>query len=252
METFVIVTLVYWLSSGMSYTWPLVRIGACPSWYLLSLVCWRVTSSCALKRITFQRLFTISLLVSIILFVVLNKGEGLFGIMRTAQFYPYFLLGYAIKQDMIKIRSFNQIPVYIIAVLSIIAIMFFSGYALYTLEFQSIGMLRWSKLFSMSVLCACKGYLFVRISSLAVSYSVWKLIILPNNVALFGSASLLIYSLHTMDLPLMYKYCTSLWQTLIIGQLTIVVAMALFKTRLSNLITNPFTTILSIINSKTS
>ena len=252
LETFIIVTLVYWLSSGMSYTWPLVRIGACPSWYLFSLLCWRITSFYVLRRMAFQRLFTISLLLSIILFVTLNKGEGVFGIMRTAQFYPYFLLGYAIKQDMFKISSFNQILVYILAVLSIIAIMFLSSYALYSLEFQSIGMLRWSKMFGMSVLCAVGGFLFVKISSLTISYSVWKFIKLPNSIALFGSASLLIYSLHTMILPLMYKYCTSLWQTLIIGLLTIVLAMALSKTNLSNLITNTFTTVLSIINSKKS
>ena len=157
LETFIIVTLVYWLASGMSYTWPLVRIGACPSWYLFSLVCWRVTSSYTLRRIAFKQLFIISILISISLFVVLNKGEGLFGIMRTVQFYPYFLLGYAIKQDTVKIRSFNQSPIYIIAAISIIAIMFLSSYALYTLEFQSIGMLRWCKQFSMSVLVAMGG-----------------------------------------------------------------------------------------------
>ena len=162
LETFIIVTLVYWISSGMSYTWPLVRIGACPSWYLFSLVCWRVTSSFALRKVTFKRLFAISLLFSIVLYIVLNKGEGFFGIMRTAQFYPYFLLGYGIKQDVIKIRSFNYIPIYLIAVLSIIAIMPFSSYALYTLEFQSIGMLRWCKQFSMSILVAGGGGVFVR------------------------------------------------------------------------------------------
>lgn len=100
LETFVLVTLVFWIAGGMSYTWPLVRLGGCPSWYLLSLVFWRVVSNIMLRKMQLKHLLFISIILSILVFVLLNKGEGIFTAMRIVQFYPFFLLGYAIKHDL--------------------------------------------------------------------------------------------------------------------------------------------------------
>lgn len=245
LETFVLITLVYWVAGGMSYTWPLVRIGG-PSWYLLSLLCWRAFSSFALRRTGLKRLFVSSVVMAVVAYVTINKGEGLFSIMRTIQFYPYFLLGYAIRQGVLPNRSNSEWPVFVLSGLSVIAIMLLSGYALYTQEFQGIGLAHWCRQFGMSLLVGGGYYLFIKIASLAISYVVWRVLKMPDALAPYGRSSLLIYSIHTMTLPLIYNHCTALWQTSVLGVLTILATMLLSRARWSVFLTNPMSTILEI------
>ena len=245
-ETFVVVTLVFWLLSGMSYTWPLVRIGSCPSWYLFSLVCWRAIGNLALKKMPFKCLFALSALASVMLYIVLNVGEGMFGIMRTVQFFPYFLFGYALSLRIINLETPKSSFLYVIATMSIFVFMLYPTYAIHTQEFQNVGILHWSKMFGVNILGAAEVFLFVKIASIAMSYAVWRIVKLPDCVTYYGKYTLLVFIVHTMFLPLMYRFCESLWQTTIMGVFTIVGALLVTKTKLHVFVINPISTVFLI------
>ena len=250
LETFFIVTIVFWFAEGRSYSWPLIRLGGCPSWYLISLVWWRVCTSVMLKRLRYYILLIISVILSIIAYIFLNRGEGIISIMRMIQFYPYFLLGYMIKQKCIRISTFPTVAICITAGLSNLIICYYAGYPLYTQEFQSIGALHWCKWFNVSLLGGAGVFLFVKIASLGNSFFVWKYLRLPDYLARFGDSSLLIYAVHTMTLPLIYHHCTYLWQTTIIAIVTIVSLMCLSRMPISKFITNPICSVLEFLRIK--
>ena len=146
LETFVLVTLVYWVVGGKTYSWPLLRLGGCPSWYLFSLVCWRLAANFLLKRFPLNQVFGGSICIAVTTYVLLNTGEGILSVMRITQFCPYFLIGYAIKEGKIITERIPKWMPFLFTALSVVVLCTCASYALYTQEFQSIGMIHWSKL----------------------------------------------------------------------------------------------------------
>lgn len=68
-----------------------------PSWYMLSLFIWRMASSILFKSFCIRKLLICAIIVEIVSFVFINKYSGYFSLMRTLQFYPYFVAGYILK-----------------------------------------------------------------------------------------------------------------------------------------------------------
>lgn len=248
-ETFVVVTLVFWLTDGMKYSWPLVRLGICPSWYLFSLVCWRLLSNVLLRHVSDTRLLVYSIVVSVLAYILLNKGEGLFSIMRSIQFYPYFLLGYTMKTGSVSLNRVPKTPVYIVSGIITTVIAMLVSYPLFAQECQSTGLFRWCDTFNKSIVAGGGYYLLVKIASLANSFTIWKGIKVPDSICTYGQSTLAVYAFNTMTFPLIYHYCTHLWMSICAAILTIVISLFLNRIGLAKYLINPITSI--IITNKT-
>lgn len=249
LETFVTITIVFWIAGGMTYSWPLVRLSTCPSWYLFSLVCWRVVTNVALRRCRIENLIITSIVLSVMAYLVINYGEGIFAIMRTIQFYPYFLLGYAIRQGLVDAEKLPKQTIFFASLILTVIVALLSNYALYTQEFQGVGLFRWCNQFGMPLLVG-GGWLLVKTVSLTNSFVVWKYVRMPSRLASFGQSSLLIYAIHTMTVPLIYQHCKVLWLTLLAGVVTLAIGMLISQCRIAIFITNPMTTIIDKISNK--
>ena len=83
--------------------------GYTPSWYLLSLVYWRLASSLLFKYVDVRKLLIYALVVEIFSFVFINKYGGLLSLMRTLQFYPYFVVGYMMKNRLGNMNKYGKI-----------------------------------------------------------------------------------------------------------------------------------------------
>jgi len=79
-----------------------------PSWYMLSLFCWRIASSLLFKSFCIRKLLVYAIIMEILSFIFINKYGGIFSIMRTLQFYPYFIAGYMMKNKLEYITGYKK------------------------------------------------------------------------------------------------------------------------------------------------
>lgn len=76
-----------------------------PSWYLLSLFFWRMVSSLLFRSFGIRKLLICSIVIEVLSFIFVNKYGGFLSLMRTLQFYPYFIAGYMMKN---KLGNINR------------------------------------------------------------------------------------------------------------------------------------------------
>ena len=80
-----------------------------PSWYLLSLFFWRMASSCLLKHFRLRTILVSAVVIEIVSFILGDRHGGYLSLMRTLQFYPYFVAGYMMKGKMDSILRYKPI-----------------------------------------------------------------------------------------------------------------------------------------------
>lgn len=120
-----------------------------PLWYLVSLICWRYLA--VFSFFIFERAICckvqckivcliFSLLLSLMAFVMINKNETVLSIMRTFQFFPFFMMGVLLNEETIYIfKKSSKIILGVLGVVSISVFIKFSGPLLCAINFSKYG-----------------------------------------------------------------------------------------------------------------
>lgn len=124
----------------------MISFSATPAWYLLSFITWRLFTSMFIRKVGSQKMFLLSIITSIVSFVMIIKYGGLFSIMRTFQFYPYFMLGYVIKEkrniDVFK----HKLLIGVLGVISFVLVLYTSSRFQHIVFFQRDGLFHLTEL----------------------------------------------------------------------------------------------------------
>jgi fucose 4-O-acetylase-like acetyltransferase len=188
----------------------MLSFGATPAWYLLSLITWRFASSICLQKISEKSLLILSIVISILSFVLIPQYGSLFSLMRTLQFYPYFMLGYYFNkhQDHISIVS-HKLRIFCIGGLSLVYVLYTSCRLQHVVFFQRDGLLELSKIADEGYISTfCYRYILI-LCGIFISTSVF--FALRNNswiqrFSKFGQNTLFVYYGQTLMFPLVNRY----------------------------------------------
>lgn len=235
--------LFIYLSSGNISIRKLVNFGYDPSWYLLSLIYWRLMSSYFFEKFNIKKTIYFSIILEIVTFVIIPHYGGFFSIMRTFQFFPFFIIGYAFKGKLNNIGRYNKLIISL-GILSLSYIIYTSSRLQHQCLFQRDGLLQfteytdhsllWVFLFRYSIII-CSIFICALILVLACNYKVIQ------KVSNWGQKTLFIYFGQTLLYPFANKYCDTLFSSLIASVLTIIILTYISQKHISRWIMNPIT-----------
>lgn len=233
----------------------LMFFDATPSWYLLSFVTWRILSSIALNRLSSKNLLLISVVVSVLSFILIYKYGGFISIMRTLQYYPYFAVGYFVKEKS-SFTDFGRYKPYVIiaGVLALLVVIFTSCRLQHVVFFQRDGLYKLTNI-------SGKGYLYTFLYryiliACGLCVSSFVFVFLHNNsfiqrFAIYGQGTLFIYFGQTLLYPLVNRYCSDILPSLIAVVIMVVVLTYLADKTIAKLLMNPIsTTVLALVKRK--
>ena len=218
-----------------------------PSWYLLSLIYWRIASSILKGIIDVKRILFFSILLEIVTFVLGPKYGGFLSFERTFQFYPFFIIGYLMKNRLFLLKKYKK-PISIIGIMSIIYVLITSSYLQHQCLFQRAGLLELKGSTEHSLI-----WLFAyRYSLLICTISICALVLLLSynssiikKISMYGQGTLFIYFGQTLFYPLALRLCSTLTLSLIASALAIMLLTYLSRKPISKWIMNPFTSYFS-------
>ena len=128
------------LVSGCISVSNMLFFGYSPSWYLLSLFFWRMTSSFLFRSLGIRTLLMCSIVIEVLSFIFINKYGGFLSLMRTLQFYPYFIAGYMMKNKLGNIGRCSKLILQL-GVIAIAFILLTSSRLQHQVDFQRAGLL---------------------------------------------------------------------------------------------------------------
>ncbi|WP_217932686.1 acyltransferase family protein [Bacteroides caecimuris] len=236
-----------YLQSGELSLRTLLNFGYTPSWYVLSLVCWRLMSSLALEKISNTQLLVTSIILEVITFIAIPNYGGLLSIMRTFQFFPFFVLGYVLKGKLSLITNYKKVIIPL-SVISLAYILYTSCRLQHQVYFQRAGLLEFTEYTDHSLLWI---FLF-RYSIIIISAFICALMLLflHNNTAIqkvskWGQGTLFVYFGQTLLYPFAVRYCGTLTLSLLASAVAIIILTYLSTKPISKVLMNPICTLFS-------
>lgn len=215
--------------------------GYTPSWYLLSLVYWRLASSLLFKYVDVRKLLIYALVVEIFSFVFINKYGGLLSLMRTLQFYPYFVVGYMMKNRLGNMNKYGKI-ILSGGVIAIAFILLTSSRLQHQVDFQRAGLLELAATTDLSVISLFVFRYAVIISSVMISGAilVWtSRSNLIKRVANYGQYTLFVYFSQTLIYAVLSRYNLLFYQSLALTILAVPLLTYIATKKFSKLMMNP-------------
>lgn len=225
-----------------------VNFGGDPAWYLLSLVYWRIGTIWLLKRFDIKQIFVMSLALDLISFLTIKYG-GFMSIGRTIAFYPFFILGYYLKDHLMEITYQCKKSFVILGVLSLMFIIVTSGVLQFQIEFQRASLLDLRQYTETPTYLIFIYRYIILVSSLFISALL--LIIVEyftfiQKLALFGQSTLFIYYVQTFMFAIIGIVNISLTQSLIIAFLTVPILTHFANYSVSKYIMNPISSTIAL------
>lgn len=226
----------------------LLTFGAAPSWYIISLVAWRLMSSAALRMMRSDRLFVLSILLAVVTFVAIPKHGDVLSVMRICQFYPYFLFGYLLRQNNWQdtLARYKTV-VCSIGLISLAGVLYTSCRLQHVVLFQRDGLLKLAEISGYDV-WVILGYRYMLVAwGLLISVSLFLLLrnaAWVQRFALYGRGTLFIYFGQTLLYPLVNRYCCGLTCSLVAVVCAVGVLTYLSTRPVANILMHPVSTIL--------
>lgn len=222
-----------------------------PSWYLLSLVCWRIQSSVLAYYFSDKKILILSITIEIISFLLFTIYGGTFSIMRTMQFYPFFMIGYFLKKNAKHTITKYAKSLYYASMFAIIYILITSCRLQHQCFFERAGLLELSNFTKHGLLWLYIFRYSLILSSLFISLSIF--LISQNNrvvcmLSKYGKSTLFIFYGQTLIYPLATKYCTTISTSLILSALSIIILTKISYYPMSEVLMTPITYIKRILN----
>lgn len=243
LETYLIVQFVGYFREILNGTFTL-EMAITPwwiSWFLLSLICWKIAVFILPLRKNMKAALIISVALSLIAGFIKYLDYPL-SLSRTIVFFPFFLFGYYASSGFFaKIRSYNKL--YGIGTIIAIFLMFFIVQKSWTTTFHGATSYMLSANIPASFIFRC-SFLFV-----ASLMSTAFINIIPDSKVFSqkGLNSLLYYVYHAplvllfRELILTTKLHPSLFLMIIASSFIIIIISFFAKTKASHIILNPVT-----------
>lgn len=223
----------------------MLSFGLTPAWYLLSFITWRLFTSVFMHKVGAEKMFLYSIIASIISFVVISKYGGLFSIMRTFQFYPYFMLGFVIKEKNHDIFKHKSVIV-MLGLLSFFLILYTSCRFQHLVFFQRDGLLYLARLSEKGLFYTmCYRYIHI-ISGIFIGAAVYVMFcknLFIQKFARFGQGTLFIYFGQTLLYPFVIRHFGDIIPSLIAFISTTIVLTYLSTKPISKVLMNPIYTV---------
>lgn len=140
METYLVMAILMGILLGKG-----LRLVVDPSlscWYILSLICWRYMLYWLVEKRKCKtgKLIFYSVIILIVSFSLpVKHGLGLLSLMRTCQFFIFFVIGYCISEELISFlrkSNLHKIGLWIVTVVCFCVIGLYSSRELHVLEFH--------------------------------------------------------------------------------------------------------------------
>lgn len=223
-----------------------------PAWYLLCLIYWRIGTNLLLTRFTTKQILYFSIIVDFMSFLGIRHG-GFLSIERGIAFYPFFMLGYCLKDHLDNLLDKFKGIFLVSGVLSLIFIIITSSPLQFQIEFQRAGIVDLSKIANIDLhllliyryillLCAvCISGLVVIIISMSEKI---------QKIAIWGRRTLFIYFIQTFALAVIRKYDVTLLESLSIAITTIPIMTYLAKLEWSKYIMTPICSTIELLDVK--
>lgn len=165
--------------------------------------------------------------------------------MRTFQFFPFFVSGYALKDKMNTICNFKKqiIP---LGALSLVYILFTSCRLQHQVLFQRAGLMELTNYTNHSLTWIILFRYSIIISSILICDLI--LIFLHNNTAIqivsqWGQCTLFIYFGQTLLYPFANRYCSEFALSLVVSVVAIIILTYLSTKPFSKVLMNPISTL---------
>ena len=113
----------------------LVYFGVDPTWYLLSLIYWRMGTGLLLKRFSAKQILFFSITLDFVAFLCMIYG-GILSIGRTIHLYPFFMLGYCMKNNLSFITQKYKKTFILLGLVSLGFILSTTSVLQFQIEFQ--------------------------------------------------------------------------------------------------------------------
>ena len=230
-----------------------------PLWYLVSLLCWRwmtlgiekVLDNVELeiggggKKLLF---ILLSILISILAFNHINAIYGCyFSIMRTFQFFPFFVLGHCLTRH--QMEGIQKKPFVIVfstlSIVLIVLICHFAGSDYNAIVFSKYGLKDLQGILEMSKWATFEVRMFVYFISLSLCLSILSVYRCPIWLSNNGNTTLFILCTHVVLYYIVRNINVGLI-AFIVAVLSILLLTGLAKTNASQWLLYPFSSINSL------
>lgn len=216
-----------------------------PAWYLLCLVYWRIGTNILLKRFTAIHILAFAILLDLISFCMIKHG-CLFSIARGISFYPFFMLGYCLKDKFrINILKYKYLFI-ILGGLSLAFVISTASVFQFKTAFQAMSVFDLKQFTEMNTFAIFAYRYILLLCALSIGGMVY--VIVHSCVGLlrfseYGKTTLFIYFIQSLALAIIGKYEIALWQSLGLALVAIPIFTYLSQQRFAPYIMHPISRI---------
>lgn len=202
----------------------------CPLWYLLSLMFWRymayytgIISERLVgegnKRYKFIIQLSVAVLVYLLSFVLIKHGT-LFSIMRTCQFFPFFMVGVCLSKNTLEhIRRDKTLKVFLVlaTLICIFILVLYSGPKLCAINFSKYNLFSLSEILERSYVSTLVLKILVNLMALLICFGFLALFRAPKWFCLYGKSTLFILCCHVPFYYISAQFCSNFYVGILIG-----------------------------------
>lgn len=220
-----------------------------PSWYLLCLVYWRLGTNLLFRYLNVKTVLLFAIICDFLCFNFVEYGS-LFSIARAISFYPFFILGYCLKDKLQEIIVRYKLIFLVIGMISIVFVVITASVLQFKIEFQLMNVFNLKEFTDMNVF-AIFGYRYLLILC-ALSIGGLVLVLINSSkelqkLSVFGKTTLFIYFIQTFAFAFIGSCDLLLWQSLIIAFASIPVFTYLGQQKFASYIMTPISHVMHIV-----
>ena len=235
----------------------------CPLWYLLSLMFWRYMAyytgiiseriGGGNRRNKYVIQLSVAVLVYLLSFVLIKYGT-FFSIMRTCQFFPFFMVGFCLSQKNVEhIRKDITLRVFLVlsTLICIVILVLYSGPKLCAINFSKYNLFSLSEILELSYASTLALKILVNLMALLICFGFLAIFRAPKWFCLYGNSTLFILCLHV---PLYYisaHLCSNFYIGIFIGLIVTISLTIVSLSIKSKEILYPITFIINQLNHET-
>ncbi|MBR1515497.1 MAG: acyltransferase family protein [Paludibacteraceae bacterium] len=219
-----------------------------PAWYLLCLIYWRISTSILQRRFKAKHIFALAILLDLISFCVIKHG-CILSVSRAISFYPFFLLGYCLKDKMELIFYKYKNLFLIFGGISLVVVIFTASVLQFKTAFHAMSVFDLKQFTDMNTL-AIFAYRYVLLMCALSIGGMFYLIVHSNSFLLkfseYGKNTLFIYLIQSWALAITGKFEIPLWLSLCMALVAIPVFTYLSQQRYASYIMHPVSCVLRL------
>lgn len=185
-----------------------------------------------------------SIILSLLAFCTINKYGEFLSVMRTFQFFPFFVIGSELSHIRDSFFRMKKSVLVVILFLSVAILSYFAGPKLCAIEFHKYGIKGLSQILDKPAYITLFVKYLVDIVALVVSLCVLHLVELQDEIAKYGKNTLFLYVVHVPFYYVIAQFCNNFIISLFLAILFIVIFSKVSSTKYAHYIMYPISSLL--------